>query len=697
MIMFDRALREALAAMGWSLGLLAAGVVQQVAAFDALSSNWGEVMDSLGVHFAGTPLGGQVTAFALALVGLHLAFGLLCWGMARCTLRAVPGWNAMRWRVLFGWLSVGTLWLLLANGTLYPWSETGIHGRWLESPLFAGVRVFDFATVVLVIAVAVVLWRALASHPRMRGKMPRVALYGVLLIVVAGAARMMVHGAGNTPAVTAKPNIILIGVDSLRNDAVGEGRGIGVTPNIDAFLRDDTHRFMAATTPLARTFPAWVSILTGRYPRHNGAREDLMARDMLQPVPTLAQLAKRAGYHTVWATDEVRFANIDESYGFDRRITPTIGVADFLLGKANDFPLSNLFANTRLARWWFPEIYANRAAAHVYRPQTFVERLDAEFEPEGPTLLALHLTLPHHPFHWAEPTDRVFDRDTDSAYRYLNCVIAADAQFGGVLAVLERKGVLGNALVVLLSDHGEALGVPAADALLHGREVLELMDGNRIALHGHGSSVFSPNQFKVVLAMRGYGALALPTGAREHAQPVSLVDIAPTVADLAGLPADRGFDGASLRSLLAADAAGSTPLADRVQFTETGFRTPLLAREQVDEAGLLGQAAPFFRMNPATARLEVRPELMSRLIADKERAAFSRDWLLGAMPTPGGPQSHIYVFVGRHGQAPRRVTVEPPDDGSELRRLWVAMHEHYGEELPGLPANQSPASRTAKR
>jgi arylsulfatase A-like enzyme len=33
-----------------------------------------------------------------------------------------------------------------------------------------------------------------------------------------------------------------------------------------------------------------------------------------------------------------------------------------------------------------------------------------------------------------------------------------DRQFGDVLAMLARKGVLDNAIVVLLSDHGEALG-----------------------------------------------------------------------------------------------------------------------------------------------------------------------------------------------------------------------------------------------
>jgi hypothetical protein len=341
----------------------------------------------------------------------------------------------------------------------------------------------------------------------------------------------------------------------------------------------------------------------------------------------------------------------------------------------------------------FPATYGNRAAAHTYRPQTFVDWIDREVQPEGPTFLAVHLTLPHHPFHWADATGRAFSRDTDSAYRYLNCVIAADRQFGSILDGLERKGMLANAIVVLLSDHGEALGVPAADSLLQGREVLELLDGHRIFLMGHGSSVFSPNQFSTVLAVRGYGNAELPP-ARVHEEAVSMIDIAPTLVELAGLPAPSAYDGRSLRPLMYGDAAASAALADRVLFSETGFRTPMLAEKRIDEAGLMGKAAPFFVMNPESARLEVRPELLPRLVADKERAAFTRDWFLGAMPTPDGPQSHVYLFAGRRGESPRRVREVPTDRDPELRRLWLALREHYGEELPDLPASTA-SSMTA--
>ena len=75
----------------------------------------------------------------------------------------------------------------------------------------------------------------------------------------------------------------------------------------------------------------------------------------------------------------------------------------------------------------------------------------------------------------------MFNRASDRTYQYANAVIAADAQFAAVLKVLENKGMLDNALVTVLSDHGEALGVPVTDTLLRGVVAREMNDGQRIS------------------------------------------------------------------------------------------------------------------------------------------------------------------------------------------------------------------------
>jgi arylsulfatase A-like enzyme len=677
--------------LGWVL--LAFGVWQSFGAMDNLSADWPALIASMGLKLEGTPLGRAAVWFAVSLLLLHAAFGLMCWALALCTAVAIPRLAHRRFRLLLAWVAAGFAWVLVGNASEFPFSTTGISGPLFVQPLVDRFRLFDFLSFALVMAILFVLIRAVQAVPSLRRHAPRAGL----LCLLAAVAWVTLHfsrlSATHLEAAGSdRPNIILIGIDSLRTDAVGGGEGLGLTPNIDAFLRDGAHRFHDAITPMGRTFPSWTSILSGRYPVTTGARENLISFTELKEFDTVAEIARGAGYRTFFATDEVRFSNIDESFGFDRVVTPTIGAADFLLGKANDLPLSNMISNTWVARVLFPATYSNRAAAVTYRPETFVKWLDDEIEPAEPALVAVHLALPHNPYNWAEPENKVFARISERAYQYANSVIAADAQFGNVLALLERKGMLRNAVVVLLSDHGEALGIPASDTLLRGEDARVVMDGEKISLWGHGTSVLSMHQFQTLLAIRGYGAAELPAYGREHDTPVSMVDIAPTLVDLAGLKAKAPFDGWSLRPLIESQAEARARFTARPRFTETGFRTRLIMEGDFDERRVLGEAAAFFIMNPVTGRFEVREDLIPRLISDKERAALSQNWLLAAIPA-GEKQDHQkYVLVSRHGLAPKRFE-SPPDASAdpEIRGLWQALADHYGREmLPPAPRQPVP-------
>jgi arylsulfatase A-like enzyme len=683
-----RMVLEAAVAVGVGLAFLLFGAWQQLHVMAALTTDWQDLVERLSLKLSGTPLGDAVIFFVLAQVLLHAAFGLLCWLMALCTAVAFPQLAHRRRVLLFAWLGFGMLWVILGNSSEYPFSNTGMPSRLIGQPVLERFRLFDLVTLLMVVAVGTVLLLAARSRPRIRAQLPRLGLFSVLALVAAGAWHIWeltrFHGEETT---SAKPNLILIGIDSLRRDAVGGNQEIGITPNIDVFLRDGGHLFTDSITPLARTFPSWTSILSGRYPRSTGARENLLAFSSMKKFDTIAGLAQKAGYHSVFATDEVRFSNIDQSYGFDQVITPTIGAADFLLGKANDLPLPNLISNTWLGRKLFPATYGNRAVAWTYRPETFVDWLDNELEPREPTLFAVHLALPHNPYSWAEPLDKVFGRTEERAYQYANAVIAADAQFGRIMEMLERKGMLRNAIVVLLSDHGEGLGLPASDTLMRGDVARQVLEGERISVWGHGTSVLSPHQFGTLLAVRGFGTSEMGQSAKLHDEPVSLVDIAPTLAELGGLhvPAST-FDGWSLAPILNA-APEAARFRTRARFTETGLRTRLIMLGDFDESRVMGEAASFFEMNPATARFEMRAEIMDHLIRDKERAALSSNYLLASLPTTEDRQK--YVLVGRRGQPPLRIEKAPDSSADpELRALWDALHAHYGDEM------RPPAPRT---
>src|SRR5262249_39123969 len=81
-------------------------------------------------------------------------------------------------------------------------------------------------------------------------------------------------------ATKAHPNIIVVVVDSFRPDYLLFFGGNKATPFMDSLLANAVV-FSDAVTPIARTFPAWTSILTGKYPLESGARFDLAAVENL--------------------------------------------------------------------------------------------------------------------------------------------------------------------------------------------------------------------------------------------------------------------------------------------------------------------------------------------------------------------------------------------------------------------------------
>jgi hypothetical protein len=249
----------------------------------------------------------------------------------------------------------------------------------------------------------------------------------------------------------AAPHVVLIGIDSLRCDVTSLGSGESLTPRIDEFLATDRRGLGDVTSPLARTFPAWMSTLTGRHPASTNARFNLMPRAKVAAGDTLADALRDAGYSTIYSTDEVRFANIDESYGFDQlMVTPPIGASDFVLGTPMTCPCPNLLSATPLGAWLFPHTFANRAAHVTYRPDRFAKRLFDSVDFDRPTFLAIHLTLAHWPYSWAG----LEKPRTPDAFRrsYTHAVKAVDDQFAAIMAGLEEaascqchhRGVFGS-------------------------------------------------------------------------------------------------------------------------------------------------------------------------------------------------------------------------------------------------------------
>lgn len=274
-----------------------------------------------------------------------------------------------------------------------------------------------------------------------------------------------------------RPPVVLISIDTLRSDRVGAyGYRGAATPNIDALAADGI-LFERAFSHVPLTLPSHASILTGLLPAHHGVRDN--AGFVLDDrTPTLASILKANGYATGGAVSAyVLRASTHVANGFDDY--------DDAIPFFEGAPTGNLARSgdktVAIAQRWI--------SAHA----------------QSPFFAFVHLFEPHAPY---EP---VYDAD----------VAAADRHVGALLDALRSANLYDDALIVLLSDHGEGLrdhGEAEHGVLLY-REALQ-----------------------VPLIVK------LPRGARKGERvprPVQLVDVLPTIAAVAQVTPPR-VDGVSL-------------------------------------------------------------------------------------------------------------------------------------------------------
>lgn len=641
----------------------------------------------------GTALALRLGLFVAALALVYALFGLTCLLLAQMARRAWPnsGNSVRTW--LFFWFVLGSLWILVANATWFPGSSLGApYAAWAGKE-WAGLTPLAVTSWLLAMAVAFTIAKGLHASLFRKWPLARRATTATVIgggVVLASILAFLPNDADSRPATRKQPHIILIGLDSLRADvALGEGAAT-LTPSVHEFLEASTV-FRDTTTPLARTFPSWVSLLTGRHPHTTGAVINLFPRELIQEGDTLPEILRDNGYKTVYAIDEVRFSNLDKSYGFDEMISPPIGAADFMLGFFSDSPLSNLLVNTRLGGYLFPYAHGNRAVSITYEPDTFVDRLDRELNFEQPTFLAVHMTLAHWPYSWASAKPILkADQTPDTKPMYQQAVQRLDTQFKDVVDVLRRKGALENAIVVVLSDHGESLGefadpkVPRFHDVIPEHYVKEIF--------GHGTDIFAEQQYQVVFGVRSFGStpLALQPGQTITA-PASLEDLAPTLVDALGMRNTTPFDGRSLVPLLQAHRSGTVvDWNDRIRFTETEFNPPGVALGQIITTSALTDAAEFYRINPVTDRIYIRQESLTEILANRQYAALRDGRVLASVPVPDAP-GHFVAYIERPGAQPRWIDADAvAKDDPAVAELWAALNDRFPSTrmpsvLPALP------------
>lgn len=353
-----------------------------------------------------------------------------------------------------------------------------------------------------------------------------------------------------------RPNVVLIGVDSLRADHMScYGYGRLTTPHIDRFAQSGTlfERSYSAHIP---TTSAYASMLTGRDAfgtqvvalRHKGP--------LRAEVPTLAEMLHTAGY----ATTCVGFSGNPASRGFDRYLTFP-GWGNWQEGRSPKAQKLNEVAIPELQRLAGQEqpffLFLRHMDPHApYLPPEPFERMFYHGDECDLANHSMEPVLTFKPFRdflasWMPPG--ISDKDYVIA-QYDGAVAYMDACIQAIFTALESLGIVDETIVILNGDHGETLYDHDCYFDHHG-----IYD---VTLH-------------VPLIIRYPGRL--PAGKRlagynQHK------DLVPTILELADIaPSDVAFDGRSLMEMVRGDAAsheGEFYITECTWMRKHGWRTP---------------------------------------------------------------------------------------------------------------------------
>jgi arylsulfatase A-like enzyme/Flp pilus assembly protein TadD len=292
----------------------------------------------------------------------------------------------------------------------------------------------------------------------------------------------------------AKPSggVLLITIDTLRADHLGcYGYQGGATPTMDALAKQGA-RFEHAYAPVPLTLPSHAALLTGTYPFYNGVRDQPGFR-LPEDIPTLAEYFSRAGSVT---------AAVLGSPVLSRRFGLSRGFDDY----DDRFEASTAEQEAGLP--------------NIKRPADSVVRLALAWldgRPSGkPFFLWLHFYDPHLPYRAPEPfRSRFADRPYDGEIAYTDSALAT------LFAGLRSRGVFDSSVIALTADHGEGLGD-------HGEST-------------HGYFLYD-STLHIPLVVKS----ASLTRATVLQASVSLMDLAPTLLRLAGIPVPSSMQGMDL-------------------------------------------------------------------------------------------------------------------------------------------------------
>ena len=358
------------------------------------------------------------------------------------------------------------------------------------------------------------------------------------------------------PSKDARPNLLLISLDTLRADRLGcYGYEPPTSPFLDSLAASST-LFLNNRGVAPYTLPTHATILTGLMPQRHGAVE-VSDRLDANRVAYLPRLLAKAGYvSAAFAAGGFVSHDFGFSVGFDRfgTVDPILSIdADLAAADPKPGALRSTHNLDAAAGWieehagerWF--LFLHSFIVHEYEAP---ERDLALFRVEPLDTVG---DDPSSYLGEQRRSDRTPSPDVIEhlSARYDATIHYADRMLAGLFQRLEQRGLLEQTVVVITSDHGE-----------------EFFEHGGL---GHATSLYA-EMLNVPWIIRVPGGAA----GNRILDLVSQADLTPTVLDLLGLPGLAGIDGHSRAGLVVGGrrAGPTTPLYAQI-------RTPLSRRSSL--------------------------------------------------------------------------------------------------------------------
>lgn len=620
----------------------------------------------------------DILYFVLSLLLVHLVWCVLLWLFSVGWLRHLGNNSRQGHLTALLIFLVSFLYILILSGRSYPNMISGFlrHSSWLLLD-----SIFYLLSFLLVASAVASIYFLFVSLSQFRQKL--VISLGLMCTAVWIGSGLYVGQSFAIQSASEKPNIFIVGIDSLRPDETGFfGSGGDLTPNVDKFL-ENAQTYENAYTPYARTFPAWMSVLTGLEPVKHKGRFNLINHKHLDKTIALGYQLQRKGYHTIYAFDERRFNSMDETFGYDVVVGPKHAAWSFVASGV-DHPIINLLCNTVFGKYLFPGIYLNRGRHGNYDPEKYNQAIIDELKAvkDKPIFLTTHFLLPHWPW-TSRDTEELENYPTpavpmaDSLFRYRMMLQQVDRQFGNFMKELQAAGQLNNTYVFLISDHGDGFSM-VKDNLEPGVKSNAVLETNT---RGHATNIFNLGQYRVVMAARYYGGNRIkPIIKKELA---SIMDVYPTIMDLLGeKDLLKGLDGISM-------FAGESEKNHRQLFMETGFSILELTSSEIDMEDMIANGIQAYTVDKQ-GKLVVKDEYYDFIVSSKHRAIMEGDWMLAMVPS----MAKYLVLVNRKEK--KWWPVDLYEGEKDWQSMLGAMCEHYkgdvGFDQVGLCLSQDNAS-----